>query len=142
MNYQAIRARLEMPILSAFNSELPEIPVYFDNVVAVPPSTPKEYVSINIMFGLTTKPSISGYFDYARGSIVIRCYAEPAKGAARCQEMIAIAKSVLDKVNLQPKKAAGVHLKTSGITGPMFFPNEEKTHFVARLDAGWQATVA
>lgn len=142
MNYQAIRAKLEMPIISAFNSELPEIPVYFDNVVAFPGSTPKEYVSVNIMFGLTTKPSIAGFFDYARGSVVIRCFAEPAKGAARCQEMISIAKDVLDRINLQAKKDAGVHMKTSGITGPMFFPNEEKTHFVGRLDAGWQATVA
>jgi hypothetical protein len=142
MNYQAVRAKLEMPILSAFNSQLPEIPVYFDNIVAVPPSTPKEYVSVNIMFGLITKPSITGSFDYVRGSIIVRCYAEPAKGAARCQEMIALAKDVLDRITAQPKKEIGVHLKVSNMTGPMFFPNEEKTHFVARLDAGWQATVA
>jgi hypothetical protein len=36
MNYQAIRAALENPLLTAFNSLVPAVPVFFDNITAVP----------------------------------------------------------------------------------------------------------
>ena len=33
MNYQAIRAVLEAPLLAAYNGLSPAVPVYFDNVM-------------------------------------------------------------------------------------------------------------
>ena len=51
MKYQAIRASMENPLLTAFNNLVPAVPVYFDNITAVPPNTTTEYVRINITFG-------------------------------------------------------------------------------------------
>ncbi len=65
MNYQSIRAAIEAPLLTAYNTQTPPIPVYFDNITAVPPDPPKEYVRINITFGLTTESTLDGSLDYA-----------------------------------------------------------------------------
>ena len=34
MNYQAIRAAVENPLLTAFSSLSPAVPVYFDNIIS------------------------------------------------------------------------------------------------------------
>ncbi len=50
MNYQAIRAAVENPLLTAFGALVPPVPVYFDNITAVPPNTTTEYVRVNVTF--------------------------------------------------------------------------------------------
>jgi hypothetical protein len=65
MNYQAIRAALENPLLTAFNSLVPAVPVFFDNITAVPPNTTTEYVRINITFGITNEPTLTSSVDNA-----------------------------------------------------------------------------
>jgi hypothetical protein len=59
MNYQAIRAALENPLLSAFGALSPAVPVFFDNITAVPANTTTEYVRINITFGITNEPTLT-----------------------------------------------------------------------------------
>ena len=72
MNYQAIRASIENPLLTAFGALVPAVPVYFDNITAVPPNTNTEYVRVNITFGLTTDSTLTSSLDNARGAIIIR----------------------------------------------------------------------
>ena len=67
MNYQAIRASMESPLLAAFNGLTPSVPVFFDNITAVPPNTTTEYVRINITFGVTNEPTLTSSVDNARG---------------------------------------------------------------------------
>jgi hypothetical protein len=140
MNYQSIRAKLEAPLLTAYNSQSPQIPVYFDNVTAVPPDPPKEYVRINITFGLTTEPTLDGSLDYARGALVVRCFAPKGSGPARCQQMIALAKQVIDTLNSTRKTSSSTYVRVGQITGPSFQAPENFPHFVGRIDTSWQAS--
>lgn len=141
MNYQAIRAKIEGPLLTAYNSEIPSIPVYFDNVTAVPPDPPNEYVRINFMFGMMSECTLESSLDYARGAIVIRCFASKGKGPARAQELISLAATVINQINATRKTATDTYVRIKDISGPMFPPTEDLPHFIARIDAGWEARV-
>lgn len=140
MNYQSIRAKIEAPLLTAYNSQVPPIPVYFDNITAVPPDSPKEYVRVNITFGLTTEATLQGSLDYARGALIIRCFAPKNSGPARCQQMIALAKEVVDALNSTKKTSGSTYVRVGRITGPSFQAPENFPHFMGRIDAGWQAS--
>ena len=142
MNYQSIRAKIEAPLLSTYNSQSPSVPVYFDNVTAAPPDPPKEYVMVNITFGLTTEPTLDGSLDYARGALIIRCFAPKSSGPARCQQMVALAKEVIDTLNSTRKTSGSTYVRVGQITGPSFQAPENFPHFVGRIDAGWQASAA
>jgi len=142
MNYQSIRAKIEAPLLAAYNSQAPEIPVYFDNVSVIPPDPPKEYVRINITFGLTTESTLENSLDYARGALIIRCFAPKNNGPARCQQMVQIAKGVIDELNSKNKELGSTYVRIGQITGPSFQAPEAFPHFVGRIDAGWQASPA
>jgi hypothetical protein len=140
MNYQSIRAKLEAPLLAAYNSEVPAVPVYFDNVSVVPPDPSKEYVRVNITFGLTTEATLETSLDYARGALIVRCFAPKNKGPARCQKMIQLAKEVIDTLNSTNKESNSTYVRVGRITGPSFQAPENFPHFVGRIDAGWQAS--
>lgn len=141
MNYQSIRAKIEAPLLTAYNSQVPPVPVYFDNVSAVPPDPPKEYVRVNITFGLTTESTLDGSLDYARGALIVRCFAPKSNGPARCQQMIGLAKEVIDTLNSTRKVSDSTYVRVGRITGPSFATPENFPHFMGRIDAGWQASV-
>jgi len=141
MNYQAIRASLESPLLTAFNNLVPAVPVYFDNITAVPPNTTTEYIRVNITFGLTNEPTLTSSVDNARGALVIRIFTEKGRGPARNQELITTAVDVLEKINNKAKTSTGVFVRIGEINGPTFSVTEESPHFVGRIDTGYVATV-
>ena len=141
MNYQAIRASMENPLLTAFNNLVPAVPVYFDNITAVPPNTTTEYVRVNITFGLTNEPTLTSSVDNARGALVIRLFTEKGRGPARNQELITTAVNVLETINNTSKTTTGVFVKVGEINGPTFSATEESPHFMGRIDTGYVATV-
>jgi hypothetical protein len=71
MNYQAIRAAIENPLLTAFGALSPAVPVYFDNIAA-PPNTTTEYVRVNVTFGLTTDPTLTSSIDVSTHPSLLR----------------------------------------------------------------------
>ncbi len=141
MNYQAIRASMENPLLTAFNSLSPAVPVYFDNITAVPPNTTTEYVRVNITFGITNEPTLTSSVDNARGALVIRLFTEKGRGPARNQELVTTAVNVLETINNTSKTTTGVFVKVGEINGPSFSATDESPHFVGRIDTGYVATV-
>jgi len=141
MNYQAIRASMENPLLTAFNNLVPAVPVYFDNITAVPPNTTTEYVRVNITFGITNEPTLTSSVDNARGALVIRLFTEKGRGPARNQELVTTAVNVLETINDTPKTTTGVFVKVGEINGPSFSATDESPHFVGRIDTGYVATV-
>jgi hypothetical protein len=141
MNYQAIRASMENPLLTAFNNLSPAVPVYFDNITAVPPNTTTEYVRVNITFGLTNEPTLTSSVDNARGALVIRLFTEKGRGPARNQELVTTAVNVLETINNTSKTTTGVFVKVGEINGPSFSATDESPHFVGRIDTGYVATV-
>ena len=141
MNYQSIRAKLEAPLLTAYNTQTPPVPVYFDNITAVPPDPPNEYVRINITFGVTTESALGGSLDYARGALIVRCFTRKGQGPARCQQLIQVAKEVLDTLNATGKTSTMTYVRTGAITGPSFRADDNSEHFMGRIDTGWQASV-
>jgi hypothetical protein len=141
MNYQAIRASMENPLLTAFNNLSPAVPVYFDNITAVPPNTTTEYVRVNITFGLTNEPTLTSSVDNARGALVIRLFTEKGRGPARNQELVTTAVNVLETINDTAKATTGVFVKLGEINGPIFSATEESPHFMGRIDTGYVATV-
>lgn len=141
MNYQAIRASMENPLLAAFNALTPAVPVYFDNITAVPPNTTTEYVRVNITFGITNEPTLTSSVDNARGALVIRVFTEKGRGPARNQQLITTAVNVLETLNSTAKTSSGVYVKVGEINGPTFSATETSPHFVGRIDTGYTATV-
>ena len=141
MNYQAIRAAVENPLLSAFSGLSPAVPVYFDNITAVPPNTTTEYVRVNVTFGVTNEPTLSGSVDNARGAIVIRIFTEKGRGPARNQTLLTTAVNVLETLNDTAKTTSGVFFRVGEINGPTFSATEASPHFVGRIDTSYVATV-
>ena len=132
---------MENPLLSAFNSLTPAVPVYFDNITAVPPNTTTEYVRVNITFGITNEPTLTTSVDNARGALVIRVFTEKGRGPARNQELITTAVGVLETLNNTAKTNSGVYVRVGEINGPTFSVTEASPHFVGRIDTGYTATV-
>ena len=149
MNYQAIRAVFEAPLLAAFNGQTPAIPVFFDNVVNDRVDAISEYVTVNIQFGITNEPTLVNSVDHARGAIVVRVYTAKAKGPARNQELITLAVNALETINAAPKATSGVYARTGQITGPSFGVDSRDQEsrraftpfFIGRIETGFQATV-
>ena len=141
MNYQAIRAAVENPLLSAFGALVPAVPVYFDNITAVPPNTTTEYVRVNVTFGITNEPTLTSSVDNARGAIVIRVFTEKGRGPARNQTLLTTAVSALETLNNTAKTISGVFFRVGEISGPTFSATEEAPHFVGRIDTSYVATV-
>jgi hypothetical protein len=153
MNYQAIRAVFETPLLTAYNSLSPAVPVYFDNVMNDGADSAEEFVDINIQFGLTTESTLTTSLDMVRGVIVIRTYTPKGRGPARNQTLINVATTALQTINATPKPASGVYVRTGSIDGPAFSPDFGGTtpdqqsrraftpFFISRIEAGFQAQV-
>jgi hypothetical protein len=141
MNYQAIRAAVENPLLTAFGALVPPVPVYFDNITAVPPNTTTEYVRVNVTFGITNEPTLTSSVDNARGAVVIRIFTEKGKGPARNQTLITAAVNALETLNNTAKTTSGVFFRVGEINGPTFSATEEAPHFVGRIDTSYVATV-
>lgn len=153
MNYQAVRAAIEGPLLTAYNSLSPEIPVYFDNVMNDSEYNTDEFVQVNIQFGLTTEETLSTDFDRIRGVVVIRVYTEKNKGAARNQTLINTAFDVLRTLNTTAKPPTGTYVRLNNVSGPTFTPaltgespDQQSRRaftpfFISRLSAGFQAQV-
>lgn len=141
MNYQAIRAAIENPLLTAFNNLTPSVPVYFDNITAVPPNTTTEYVRVNVTFGITNEPTLTSSVDFARGAIVIRIFSEKGRGPARNQTLVTTAVDVLETLNNKAKTSSGVFFRVGEIEGPSFSSNDTSPHFSSRIETGYRATV-
>ena len=141
MNYQAIRAAVENPILTAFTSLSPSVPVFFDNITAAPLGSVTEYVLVNIIFGITNETTLNSSVDNARGAIVIRVYSEKGKGPARSQTLITTAVGVLETLNDTAKTNSGVFFRTGDIDGPTFSTTENPPLFEGRIDTSYFATV-
>jgi hypothetical protein len=153
MNYQTIRAVFETPLLTAYNSLSPAVPVYFDNVMNDGADSAEEFVDINIQFGLTTESTLTTSHDMVRGVIVIRTYTPKGRGPARNQTLVDVASTVIQTINNTPKPASGIYVRTGSINGPAFSPDFGGTtpdqqsrraftpFFISRIEAGFQAQV-
>jgi len=141
MNYQAIRAAVENPLLTAFGSLSPAVPVFFDNITAVPANTTTEYVRVNVTFGITNEATLTSSVDNARGAVVIRVFTEKGKGPARNQTLLTTAVSVLETLNNTAKTNSGVFFRVGDINGPTFSATEDAPMFMGRIDTGYVATV-
>ena len=141
MNYQAIRAAVENPLLTAFGSLSPAVPVFFDNITAVPANTTTEYVRVNVTFGITNEATLTSSVDNARGAVVIRVFTEKGKGPARNQTLLTTAVNVLETLNNTAKTNSGVFFRVGDINGPTFSAAEDAPMFMGRIDTGYVATV-
>ena len=141
MNYQAIRAAIENPLLTAFNSLSPAVPVFFDNITAAPKNITTEYVRVNVTFGITNEATLTGSLDNARGAVVIRVFSEKGQGPARNQTLLTTATGVLETLNSTAKTDSGVFFRVGDIDGPTFSADEKSPHFMGRIQTGFRATV-
>lgn len=141
MNYQAIRAAIEQPLLNAFNALSPAVPVFFDNITAAPKNITTEYVRVNLTFGITNEPTLTSSVDFARGAVVIRVFTQKGEGPARNQTLLNTAVGVLETLNETAKTNSGVFFRISEINGPTFSTTETSPHFMGRIETGYKATV-
>ena len=141
MNYQSIRAQVENPLLTAFGALSPAIPVYFDNITAVPPNSTTEYVRVNITFGATNDPTLTSSVDNARGSVIIKIFTQKGEGPARNQTLITTAVDVLETLNDSTKGTTGTYFKVGSIEGPSFSSTENSPLFMGRIETSYVATV-
>ena len=141
MNYQAIRAKVENPLLTAFGALNPAIPVFFDNITASPLNSTTEYVTVNVDFGLTNDPTLTASVDNARGLITIEVFTEKGKGPARNQTLITTAVDVLETLNSSEKTATGVYMRLGSIEGPSFSSTETAPLFAGEINVSFIAVV-
>ena len=153
MNYQAVRKTIEGPLLTAFNTLDPAVPVYFDNVINYDETSSDEFVHVNLQFGLTNEATLSSDFDYIQGVVVIRVHTPKGKGPARNQTLINTAFTVLRTLNTTAKPSSGTYVRISQIQGPTFSPTFGGTtpdqqsrraftpSIISRIEAGFQAQV-
>jgi hypothetical protein len=139
MNYQAIRAAIENPILTAFSDLSPAVPVYFDNITAAPANTTTEYVRINISFGLTTETTLTSNLDFARGSIVIRVFSEKGQGPARNQTLLNTAVTTLTSLSASVRDGSGIYVRPGAINGPTFSVEDVSPHLIGQINASFTA---
>jgi hypothetical protein len=147
--YQKIRAAIEAPLLVAFNNQVPPVPVFFDNVTAVPPDAPNEYVRVNLTFGVTQQSAITQTLSHPRGALVIRCFAAKGGGPARCQALVSIAADVVSSLARTTRASSKVFVRTGVITGPSFYENmgnsiepsmsNDYVHFMGKISTSWHA---
>lgn len=150
-DYQKIRAAIEAPLLAAFNNQTPPIPVFFDNVTAVPPDAPKEYVRVNLTFGLMQQSGIAQSLSHPRGALVIRCFAAKGGGPARCQELVSMAADVVSGLAKTTRVDSKVFVRAGVITGPSFYENmgnsvepsmaNDYVHFMGKISTSWHAVL-
>jgi hypothetical protein len=140
MNHQKICAAIEKPFNTAFKALTPPVKIYFDNVVAMPPDAPGEYVMVNITFGMTSEDGLECLLDRARGAIIVRIFAPKNAGGLRARQLATTARTVLLNMAKTKKTVSGVFLRTRDISGPTFFSDNEQPHFMARIEASWQAS--
>lgn len=148
-DYQKIRAAIEAPLLVAFNNQMPPVPVYFDNVTAVPPDPPSEYIRVNLTFSLMQQLAITQTLSHPRGALVIRCFAAKGGGPARCQELVSIAAQVLSGLSRTTRTSSGVFVRTGVIAGPSFYEgmgdsiepsmSNQYPHFMGKISTDWHA---
>jgi hypothetical protein len=153
MNYQRIRAVIEQPLLAAYSAQTPAVPVYFDNVFNYDADAVDEFVHVNLQFGVTTEPALTANHAYVRGVVVVRVHTAKGQGAARNQELTALAFAALETLNAAPKSSTGVYVRTGAIEGPAFSPafggntpDQQSRRaftpfFISRLETSFQATV-
>ena len=141
MNYQAIRAAVENPLLSAFSALTPAVPVFFDNITAAPANSTTEHVKVNVTFGLTTDTTLTTNLDNARGAIVIRVFSEKGRGPARNQTLVNTAVTALETLNNTAKAASGVYFRIGQINGPTFSATEDSPLFAGRIETSYTAMV-
>lgn len=153
MNYQAIRATFEAPLIAAYNGLNPSIPVYCDNVINYDGDAVDEFVHVNFQFGLTTEQALTTNHKYVRGIIVVRIHTQKGQGPGRNQALAATAYNVLDTLNNTAKTSSGVYVRMGSIDGPTFSPTFAGTvpdqqsrraftpYFISRIKAGFQATI-
>lgn len=139
MNYQAIRAAIENPLLTAFSDLSPAVPVYFDNITAAPANTTTEYVRVNINFGLTTETTLTSNLDFARGSIVIRVFSEKGQGPARNQTLLSTAVTTLTSLSASVRDGSGIYVRPGAINGPTFSAQEVSPHLMGRITTSFTA---
>lgn len=149
MNYQGIRAKFESPLLTAYSSLSPAVPVYFDNVLNTNSDAADEFVEVNIQFGMTTEATLSGQSDYVRGIVVVRAYSPKGKGPARNQALINTAFTALSTINATGKSSSGIYVRTGPIDGPSFGTGSRgqesriafTPYFVSRIETDFTAQV-
>lgn len=140
MNYQAIRARFEVPLIQAYESLVPRVPVYVDNQPLVDVSALTEYVLLRLSFGTTTEPTIASSYDLVRGSLVVEVYNAKGVGPGRGQTLITTAVNTLTAMNANQGTAVNnVRASVGNIIGPSFFALEGQPHYLTRVSVAFQA---
>lgn len=149
MNYQGIRAKFESPLLTAYNSLSPSVPVYFDNIFATGKKADDEFIFVNIQFGVTTEATLTTSSDYVQGVLVVRAYAKKGVGPARSQALIDTAFTTLQTINDTGKPDSGIYIRTGSIDGPSFgtgSTDQESRiaftpYFISRIETDFTAQV-
>lgn len=140
MTYQAIRARFESPLITAYSALTPPVPVYVDNQPLVDLSSVTEYVLLRLSFGTTTEPTIASSFDLVRGSLVVEVYNAKGVGPGRGQTLITTAVNTLTAMNATQGTAVNnVRGSVGNIIGPAFFALEGQPHYLTRISVSFQA---
>jgi hypothetical protein len=140
MSYQAIRARFESPLITAYAALTPAVPVYVDNQPLVDLSATTEYVLLRLSFGTTTEPTIISSLDLVRGSLVVEVYNAKGVGPGRGQTLITTAVNTLTAMNATQGTAVNnVRGSVGNIIGPAFFALEGQPHYLTRISVAFQA---
>jgi hypothetical protein len=131
--FQAIRAYFEAPLIEAYASLAPSIPVYVDNQEYADAAADSEFCLLSINFGATSEQALVAGFQRFRGSLVLEVYTAKGKGPGRGSELIAVGYDKLIEVNNYSVPVNHVMGSIGVVNGPTFSPLNKLPHFQTRL---------
>lgn len=140
MNYQAIRAVFEKPVLDALSALDPAVPIYMDNQPFTEPSAEEEYAVMRISFGETMEVTLSGSLDAVEGNVVVEIFTPKDRGPSRVQLISDVVQRALRSVNTVMHPASGAYGSVLTMNGPNLIALDERPHFVGRLSAAFRAS--
>ena len=138
MTLQIIRAAIEQPIIAAFASVSPAIPVYVENQEYGDKGSEDEFALVSLQWGLTTEPAIGCKpGELIRGVLTVELFTAKGDGPGRAQAAITPALQALR--DLGGMATSGVFVSLAQIRGPSFTPLDLMPHLMTRLSVGVRA---
>jgi hypothetical protein len=131
--FQAIRAYFEAPLIAAYGSLSPAIPVYVDNQEYADAAADSEFCLLRINFGATSEQALVSGYPRFRGSLVLEVYTAKGTGPGRGSDLIAVGFDKLIEINNYSVPVSHVLGSIGAINGPTFSPLDKLPHFQTRL---------
>jgi hypothetical protein len=131
---QLIRAAYEQPIIAAFATATPPVPVFVENQRYTDDDSLSEFALVRLQWGEILEPVIGCTpMEFLRGVLIVELYTPKGTGPRRGQEVITPVMQALAR--MRQHIPGETQARISGVSGPTFTPLDGRPHLMTRLSA-------